>query len=45
MELDHTYYRMPKTANRAKMLMSGGSDLTFSIKAYWTLTHETSTSS
>jgi uncharacterized protein YecE (DUF72 family) len=39
-ELDHTYYGMPKAANLAKMLVAGGPALTFSIKAYRTLTHE-----
>jgi uncharacterized protein YecE (DUF72 family) len=44
-ELDHTWYGMPKDANLAKMLITGGPDLTFSIKAYRTLTHEISPSS
>jgi uncharacterized protein YecE (DUF72 family) len=39
-ELDHTYYGMPKAANLEKMLVAGGPDLTFSIKAYRSLTHE-----
>jgi uncharacterized protein YecE (DUF72 family) len=39
-ELDHTYYGMPKASNLAKMLIAGGPDLTFSIKAYRSLTHE-----
>jgi uncharacterized protein YecE (DUF72 family) len=44
-ELDHTYYGMPKPANLEKMLVTGGPDLTFSIKAYRTLTHEVNPSS
>jgi uncharacterized protein YecE (DUF72 family) len=39
-ELDHTYYGMPKAANLEKMLAAGGPGLTFSIKAYRSLTHE-----
>jgi uncharacterized protein YecE (DUF72 family) len=37
-ELDFSYYGMPKAENLAKMLIDGGP--TFSIKAYKTLTHE-----
>jgi uncharacterized protein YecE (DUF72 family) len=44
-ELDHTYYGMPKAANLEKMLVTGGPDLTFSIKAYRSLTHEINPSS
>jgi uncharacterized protein YecE (DUF72 family) len=44
-ELDHTYYGMPKASNLAKMLLAGGPDLTFSIKAYRSLTHEINPSS
>jgi uncharacterized protein YecE (DUF72 family) len=39
-ELDYTYYSMPKAANLAKMLIDGGPGLTFSIKAHETLTHK-----
>jgi uncharacterized protein YecE (DUF72 family) len=39
-ELDFAYYGMPKAENLAKMLVDGGPDLTFSIKAHKTLTHE-----
>jgi uncharacterized protein YecE (DUF72 family) len=39
-ELDFAYYAMPKSENLAKMLIDGGPSLTFSIKAYRTLTHE-----
>jgi hypothetical protein len=38
-ELDYTYYSMPRAANLAKMLVDGGPALTFSIKAHETLTH------
>jgi uncharacterized protein YecE (DUF72 family) len=38
-ELDYTYYSMPRAANLAKMLVDGGPELTFSIKAHETLTH------
>jgi uncharacterized protein YecE (DUF72 family) len=39
-ELNFSYYNMPKAQSMAKMLIDGGSDLTFSIKAHKTLTHE-----
>jgi uncharacterized protein YecE (DUF72 family) len=39
-ELDYTYYSMPKATNLAKMLVDGGPDLTFAIKAHETLTHK-----
>jgi uncharacterized protein YecE (DUF72 family) len=39
-ELNFTYYGMPKAANLAKMLADSGEKLTFSIKAHKTLTHE-----
>jgi uncharacterized protein YecE (DUF72 family) len=39
-ELDYTYYSMPKAANLANMLVTGGSDLTFTAKATQTMTHK-----
>lgn len=39
-ELNFSYYNMPKADNLAKMLTDGGPDITFSIKAHKTLTHE-----
>jgi len=39
-ELNFSYYTMPKAENLAKMLVDGGEKLTFSIKAHKTLTHE-----
>ena len=39
-ELNFSYYCMPKAQNLAKMLVDGGPDLTFAIKAHKTLTHE-----
>ena len=39
-ELNFSYYNMPKAQNLAKMLVDGGQNLTFSIKAHRTLTHE-----
>jgi uncharacterized protein YecE (DUF72 family) len=39
-ELNFTYYSMPKAANLTKMLVDGGPDLTFAIKAHQTLTHK-----
>ena len=39
-ELNFSYYSMPKAENLAKMLVDGGPDLSFSIKAHKTLTHE-----
>ena len=39
-ELNYTYYAMPKAENMAKMLVDGGPDLSFAIKAHKTLTHE-----
>ena len=38
-ELNFSYYQMPKAVNLAKMLVDGGPGLTFSIKAHQTLTH------
>jgi uncharacterized protein YecE (DUF72 family) len=39
-ELNFSYYKMPKAQSLAKMLADSGHDLTFSIKAHKTLTHE-----
>ena len=39
-ELNFSYYSMPKPDNLAKMLIDGGNNLTFSIKAHKSLTHE-----
>jgi len=39
-ELNFSYYTMPKADSLAKMLADGGNTLTFSIKAHKTLTHE-----
>jgi len=39
-ELNFSYYNMPKAQNLVKMLADGGPNLTFSIKAHKTLTHE-----
>ena len=39
-ELNFSYYSMPKAENLAKMLIDGGETLTFAIKAHKTLTHE-----
>jgi len=39
-ELNFSYYTMPKPDNLEKMLVEGGDKLTFSIKAHKTLTHE-----
>ena len=39
-ELNFSYYSMPKAENLAKMVVNSGSKLTFSIKAHKTLTHE-----
>ena len=39
-EINNTYYGMPKAQNLAKMLVDGGPKLRFSIKAHKTLTHE-----
>jgi len=39
-ELNFSYYNMPKAQNIAKMLEDGGKNLTFAIKAHKTLTHE-----
>ena len=39
-ELNFSYYAMPKAENLAKMLADGGPHLTFSIKAIQTLTHK-----
>jgi len=40
LELNYTYYRMPEAKNTAKMLVDGGQNLTFAVKAHRTLTHE-----
>jgi hypothetical protein len=40
LELDHTYYGMPKVANLDKMFVTGGPAPTFSIKVYRILAHE-----
>jgi len=39
-ELNFSYYKMPKARNLAKMLTDSGKTLTFSIKAYQSLTHD-----
>ena len=39
-ELNFSYHAIPKSENLSKMLIDGGENLTFSIKAYRTLTHE-----
>jgi uncharacterized protein YecE (DUF72 family) len=39
-ELNFSYYQMPKAQNLANMLVKSGENLTFSIKAHKTLTHE-----
>lgn len=39
-ELNFSYYQMPKAKSLAKMLEDGGPGLTFAIKAHKTLTHE-----
>lgn len=39
-ELNFSYYIMPKAENLAKMLIDGGDSLTFTIKAHRTLTHD-----
>jgi uncharacterized protein YecE (DUF72 family) len=39
-ELDNTYYGMPKPEHMAKKLVDGGPDLTFSIKANDSLTYK-----
>ena len=36
-EINSTYYGMPKAQNLAKMLIDGGPELRFSIKAHQTL--------
>jgi uncharacterized protein YecE (DUF72 family) len=38
-ELDYTYYTMPKAARLADMAAQGGPDLTFAVKAHQSLTH------
>jgi uncharacterized protein YecE (DUF72 family) len=38
-ELDFSYYAMPKKENLARMLDTAGPNLSFSIKAYQSLTH------
>jgi uncharacterized protein YecE (DUF72 family) len=40
LELDHTYYAIPKTANLEKMPITGGYNLTFFIKIYRRLVRE-----
>ncbi|MDR2402799.1 MAG: DUF72 domain-containing protein [Spirochaetaceae bacterium] len=39
-ELDFSFYAMPKAENLAKMLLDGGPRVTFSIKAFQGLTHK-----
>jgi uncharacterized protein YecE (DUF72 family) len=39
-ELNFSYHAIPKSENLKKMLVESGENLTFSIKAYRTLTHE-----
>jgi uncharacterized protein YecE (DUF72 family) len=39
-ELNFTYYGMPKAENLAKMLADGGPNLTFAIKAHQSMTHK-----
>jgi len=39
-ELNFSYYQMPKAQSLSKMLDDGGAKLSFSIKAHKTLTHE-----
>jgi uncharacterized protein YecE (DUF72 family) len=39
-EIDFSYYAMPKRDNIARMLVAGGPGLSFSIKAYQSLTHK-----
>ena len=39
-ELNFSYYKMPEAKNLANMLVDGGPDLGFSIKAHQTLTHK-----
>jgi uncharacterized protein YecE (DUF72 family) len=39
-ELNFSYHRMPEAKNLSKMLVDGGPNLTFSIKAFKTMTHE-----
>jgi uncharacterized protein YecE (DUF72 family) len=39
-ELNFSYYAMPRAENLEKMLADGGPGLTFSIKAYQSLTHK-----
>jgi len=39
-ELNFSYHGMPKAQNLAKMLVDGGPNLRFSMKAHKTLTHE-----
>lgn len=41
LELDFTYYRMPAAEQLQRMADAAGPELTFSIKAHKTLTHET----
>ena len=39
-ELNFSYYKMPEAKNLAKMMADGGPNLSFSIKAHKTMTHE-----
>ena len=39
-ELNFSYYKMPKAENLAKMLVDSGKNLTFAIKAYQSMTHD-----
>jgi len=39
-ELNFSYYQMPKVHNLEKMLEDGGGNITFAIKAHKSLTHE-----
>jgi uncharacterized protein YecE (DUF72 family) len=39
-ELNFSYYTMPKARNLKRMLVDGGEKLTFSIKAHETITHK-----
>jgi len=39
-ELNFSYYKMPEAKNLSKMLIDGGPNLTFAIKAHQTLTHK-----
>jgi uncharacterized protein YecE (DUF72 family) len=39
-ELNFSFYKMPEAKNLSKMLVDGGDELSYSIKAHKTLTHE-----